>query len=1303
MQLRRTAVWTLRVLAVLTLAGVVGGYLLLKSRIFREYAVRVAVQTLTNVTGGRAEVGNLEIQLSALTVSLYDLTLHGRENSSQPPLLHVDRVSVRPKIHTFLYRQITLDTVLVDHPVVHTVVDTEGRNNIPQASPGAANQRSGFALNISHLLVSKGEIYHEDKKTALDADVYDLGLEIQVEPQAKNYKSWISYHNGLLRCLNCTPIRHSLTAKFDATPSHLSIESARATAGSSTLFIRGEVDNLSSPTIDADYDIEIHTEDFAAKSWSVAPLGDVSLSGKVHYKSAGNQPFLRNLSIDGQLSSAALTARSGVGLLKVRKFYGRYQLANGTLRARSVSAELLGGQATIDVYIHHLHTRPVYQVSAALRGISLQEAQQAVRGADFKRVALYGTVDGTADAFWTGGLGKVISHCALRVHASAASTKRGSEIAVPVEGTIDVSYDEGRDVLRFKPTILRVPSMTLSIQGEASAQSNLRIDADAADLAQTAALASAIRFGKANVAKISGSAVLRAMMQGEMRKPRFVGQVIARDLVIHDSRWRSATIAAQLTPSAFAIRNSCLVSAYQGKACFSGSVELHNWSYLPSNSMSVSLSMQRMRLADLQGLAKQNFPASGDLSADIDLHGSELDPTGSGTVKILNARLYDEPLQTLMLELRANHGSIHATVNIGLHAGLATVNFSYAPPTKAYNLSLSIPSIVLQELHAVRVRNLPLRGVVKASATGQGTLDNPRLTAVIDLPEAQFLQSPISHVRGEVHIANQRADLALSSQLANASVQVHGHLNLTGDYYGEATIDTGTLQFDRFLETYLPKLGEGFRANTELHGTVQGPLWRDAQLEAHLTIPMLNASYESFEIKAADPIRVDYANSVVTLQPVEFLGPGTSLRVQASMPLRGTSALNLSAKGSVDAGLLRMVVPEAKSSGAFSFDIRATGSVKNPSVRGQLQLNEFAFSTASAPLGLENVNGSLEIADNRLRISTLSGQFGGGRLSMAGSILYWPNLQFDVTLETNTVRLRHPSGLRMLLDAKLAFTGTSNSSTLKGRVLIDSLSFSPDFELAGLSEQLGSNRIDRRSGFADSVKLAVAVQSMSRLSATSSVASVEGNVNLQLVGTAANPVIVGRTNLTSGEFFYRSRRYQLQRGSVVFNDPNKTRPALDVSVTTTVQQYNLTVTLRGPTDKLTTSYVSDPPLATADIISLIAIGNTSQTTDAAAHGTDPILASQVGSQFSTKMQNLTGISGLRIDPLIGGSYRNPSARIAIQQRVTKNFLFTFSTDVSQTGGETVEGKYQINKRWSVGATRDPVGGVSVDGTYHTRF
>jgi len=313
-------------------------------------------------------------------------------------------------------------------------------------------------------------------------------------------------------------------------------------------------------------------------------------------------------------------------------------------------------------------------------------------------------------------------------------------------------------------------------------------------------------------------------------------------------------------------------------------------------------------------------------------------------------------------------------------------------------------------------------------------------------------------------------------------------------------------------------------------------------------------------------------------------------------------------------------------------------------------------------------------------------------------------LQFNIALQGNSIRLRYPEGLRTLLDSNLAWTGNMQASTLTGRVLVDQLGFTPDFDLSSFGDQFSSSvAVPAQPGLADTIKLQVTVQSKNNLNATSKQVSMAGSANLNVIGTAANPVIIGRADLDSGELFYRNVRYQLQRGIITFADPNQTSPVLDVSVSTIIEQYNLTLNLRGPFDRLTTSYTSDPPLATTDIINLIALGKTTSESAASSQSTDSIIASQAASQVSGGIQKLAGISALQINPLLGGNSQNPSAQIALQQRVTKNFLFTFSTDVSQPGQEIVQGDYQINQKWSVSVARDQLGGVSVDGRYHTKF
>ncbi|PYY16500.1 MAG: hypothetical protein DMG61_04235, partial [Acidobacteria bacterium] len=124
-----------------------------------------------------------------------------------------------------------------------------------------------------------------------------------------------------------------------------------------------------------------------------------------------------------------------------------------------------------------------------------------------------------------------------------------------------------------------------------------------------------------------------------------------------------------------------------------------------------------------------------------------------------NARAYDEPVQKLVLNFRAENGSIASTLNVATIAGAATTNLTFTPKTKAYKLNLDAPAIVLQKLHAVQAKNLAINGTLNISASGQGTLDNPQLNASVQLPHLAIKDKAISGLKAEVRMANKQADL----------------------------------------------------------------------------------------------------------------------------------------------------------------------------------------------------------------------------------------------------------------------------------------------------------------------------------------------------------------------------------------------------------------------------------------------------------------------------------------------------------------------------------------------------------------
>jgi translocation and assembly module TamB len=1300
--------WTLASLAGLILCAGVAGYFYLKSNAFRAFALRKIIEQADQSTGGRTQIRAFDFDLATLTAHFYGIVIHGKEAPESAPLLQIDKLTIGLKIQSLIHRRISLSELLIERPVLRFQVDRNGNSNIPQAAPGnsGGSHTSFFDLTVGRLVVGDGEIDYNDRKTPLDADLHDLKADVSLDFLAPRFSGSVSYDNGHLRYGKYAPLSHGLHANFTATPAQLRLDSAVITVASSVIKFAGDITNYNDPAIRGNYDILMHSPDFSELWPTLNPAGDVALTGTLRYQNAGNhQPWLRNITVEGHLGAESLAAMVFNRRLEIHNVRGQYHLAEGSLQATGIEAETLGGRVSANLGIDHFDGTPASHVRAALQGISLNSMQRVARRPELNPVAISGTLDGTTEAAWTGDVSN--AHVTVDLVLRSADGKNAAASSarnIPVEGAIHAIYDGPKNVLTLRQTTLRIPATTLGAEGQIGTHSHLEIKADTSDLHGVVALVSAFRPVSPEPPVVAGSATIDATVQGEIQKPEITARVSARDLQVQGSEWKSADLSLQANSSRIVISHGTLTNAHRGQASFDATIGLRDWSYLSSSPIQAHVSLRQMPVADLQHLADVQYPVRGELSAKISLDGSQLDPRGSGSVEVENARVYDEPLKTLALTFHGDNGSIVSDLQVTADAGAANASLTYAPKTKAYKVRIDAPAIVLQKLRTVREKNLSIQGTAAISADGEGTVDDPQLTAGIQLPQLEVKGKSIVGLKADIRVAGKRADLIVDSQVAQASVHARGHIDLTGDYQADASIDTGAIPLEVLWAAYSPNVPRGFSGQTEVHATLKGPLKNKTQIEAHLVIPTLTASYQSLQIGAASPIRADYSHSVFTIQPAEIRGTETSLRVQGSIPISGASAANLTAQGSIDARVFQIFSPDLHSSGTIALDVHATGSASSPQLTGQLRLQNIAFATAAAPLGIDELNGTLDLENDRVQISNLAGQVGGGRISAGGSITYRPSPQFDIAVQANSVRLRYPDGLRSVLDGNLAWVGNADASAIRGRVLVDSLSFTPDFDLGTFGDQFTGNAVAPSApGFADTVSLQVAIQSKSNLSATSSQVTLEGTANLSATGTVANPVITGRADLTSGELFYRNVRYQLQRGIITLADPNETKPTLDVSVSTTVEQYNLTLNLRGPFDTLTTSYSSDPPLSTADIINLIARGKTSSELAASSQSTDSMIASQAASQFSGSVQKLAGISSLQIDPTFGGNNQNPSARLALQQRVSKNFLFTFSTDVTQPGEEIVQGDYQINKRWSVSVARDQLGGVSVDGRFHTRF
>jgi translocation and assembly module TamB len=163
-------------------------------------------------------------------------------------------------------------------------------------------------------------------------------------------------------------------------------------------------------------------------------------------------------------------------------------------------------------------------------------------------------------------------------------------------------------------------------------------------------------------------------------------------------------------------------------------------------------------------------------------------------------------------------------------------------------------------------------------------------------------------------------------------------------------------------------------------------------------------------------------------------------------------------------------------------------------------------------------------------------------------------------------------------------------------------------------------------------------------------------------------------------------------------------PTIDIDATAQVENYEVTVGLHGTASNLKPTYRSEPPLSEADVFALLALGRTQEEAQIyqerqVRSGTDPttsaLLGGALNATVSTRVEKLFGVGSVRIDPAFVGTLGNSSARITVQEQLSKQVTATFATNVNTTAQQLIQVQYDLNRTSSIVVTRDENGVFSV--------
>ncbi len=1002
------------------------------------------------------------------------------------------------------------------------------------------------------------------------------------------------------------------------------------------------------------------------------------------------------------------------------------------------------------------------EVNARLQGFTLSSILSIVAPPKFQHLGFFTTASGTVKLTWTGNASDLTADARVALNAPPAPLNGD----VPVNGTIDITYAGRTNSLLVRQLNAHTPGTQLNVAGgvglAAGARSSLQTQVTVSNLGEfNKALATfGVGGGKLPVA-LHGQASFNGVVTGSLAAPDVTGHLAVNnfDVLLNNTPAPVAVAAAAqptnpagqpvavpvpattqpvAAPSAFHIDALTVDAAYspalisiQSAVITRGNTQVHAAGQLRAHktrrkgyafdneaAIDATASVTGANIPDLLALAGQSaIPVNGTLNLNAQVGGTLGNLSGGGHLAVTGGQVYGEPYKSLNADLTfagQDVGASQLVLLIG--GGSITGNGGYNLTSKRFHVLAQSSGLNLDNFESLKKAPVVVHGQLAFNVQGTGTAKEPQAQAAVHLTSLSIASpsgGPASTGQLDLTAHTQAGNLVadLDAQLNGALAKLHAQTALSGDYTTQARLTLDHLDVNPFLETFGVS---GVKSASIISGnvTINGPLAKPKQLSGDADLSKIAILAQGVTLGTEGGLRASLRDGIAQLQPVHITGGGTDLRAEGRAALFGTNRLlNAKADGTVDLAIAHTFDPDINSAGQLQLHFTAGNTIEKPDLAGAVDFHEVNLAYGDFPNGVNHLNGSLVFDQGRLTAKNLTATSGGGDLTFGGFIAYQAGVFADLNITAKQVRVRYPGGVSTVFNSKLRIQGTLKDILVSGGVIVTRFAILPGLDTSAFSSN-GISPPPDPTAFANHIRLDVHVTSAPQLDINNSYAKLAGDIDLFVRGTAEAPSVLGHISITEGDATFAGTHYVLQHGDIYFTNPVKIDPTIDLEASAHIEDYDVIIGVHGTSSKLTPVFRSEPPLSEQDIFSLLSLGRTqeeqaiySEQQQAAGvnSAADSILGGALNATLSSRINKLFGGGSVKIDPTFVSGTGNATARITVQQQVSKSGTVTYATNVNSTAQQLIQGQYNITPNVSILALRDESGVFSLELKLHQRY
>jgi len=1333
--------WIIHTPWVLMVLGILSVMVFFGSGAGNPFLSRFLVHRLEVATGGKVELRGLSIRWLSLRATLTGIVVHGREPAGTEALFYADEIQAGLRIDSFWGRRVSLNELLLKQPHVHIRVEKDGTSNIPQLPRSSASKKPArdtlFDLHIRHMVIEDGWVLYNEVKTPLIINGGDLRFALDAggtrdHPLYLGSLEWQGVQYASRRYL---PLPVSISAKFTLWREGFALEQGVLIAGRSRLDAQAEMNGFVKPQWNLRYRGWVELLDIRQTLREpLVPTGKVDLRGEGQFsdgqfKGSGSYSCA-NIALPYDIfHMAGIVTRSGFRLdnlgLELPDFF--VAVSGGTVTGR-VTMSLPGLQFRADTHVQDVRLAGVLP-AIVHRDFPIDELHwDAVVSAD--------TVETWHAAF---------QHFEISAKTLWEAPDKPAAGHQAVTGAWKIRYRYDPNILAIESGEFETPSSRGALDGILAPRNlglNLKFE--------TAALESykdfinglrSVKTGSPEAAKpISGNVRWDGKILGASSDPIFQGHVrsdrLRYDGVLLDFLDGDLTYSpTELTLAHGHARRGDM------ETDIDASLSLTKWNFLPENEWSADANFEKVPIGNLEQVLGWAYPVSGLLTGQLHGRGTREEPSVTGLFDLADGNTYGLSFNRLRGQLNLQSDEVRITdaeLRIfppgkegGSGAGIITGSAGYRYSDATISVDLVGAALPLQNFEKLQSPRFPISGQVTFRLKANGPLKAPVGEGTLRVVDFRVGQEIIGSFDGGLKSDGRTAHVELGSAMSTGEISGGISLGLTDPFPLSGKISIQNINLDPFLLTALHLAKFGGQAFADGDISVNGSLKQMESIVVDASFSRLVLNYASQEIQAnatqrvnirlenVGPVHLRSTKENLEIDPVTLRGTETNLQISGTVQFVGRRTLGLRLDGAVDLRLISGFVPQIDVRGPAQINAAFEGTLDRPRITGRVHIENASARAVDFPTGLSALKGDLVFDATRLYFENVNAEAGGGKLQITGSVSYAETpLRYDVGVHTERVRIRYPEGMSWLLGGTLRLAGTLGGGLLSGRLTIERVTLTQGLEVASMlvSAKEGVSGPTASAAFLRNLQFDVEAVSAPDARMEWPGAELQAEANLRVRGTWEHPILLGHIHILSGQLYFAGNRYRVTRGDLNFANPFRLDPVVNVEATTTIQQYEITLNFTGSASKLTLAYRSDPPLPANDIITLLALGQTSSeatarsggTTQSGTAGASAILSEAISSQLGGRLERLFGITRFRVDPGLAGvgstgSEQNAAARITVEQQIARNLTITYVSNVSSTQQQVIQVEYNVDRNVSIVGLRDQNGTFGIDIKIKKRF